>query len=322
MSLIVARKDEQIRVLKDELATQRRLNGILTQSLQDARARRKVNPIRPVRSCRKSAGGDLVRVIVSDSHGSGIDPVAIGAILADIKSINPDHIVLLGDHVDCGGFLAQHHTLGFVAETEYSYEDDVAAGNRFLDQLQAAAPRAEIEYIEGNHEQRIERWVVTETLRHAKDSEALRRVLAPNFKLKLKERGIAYYRESECYDNLTIPGTLKRGKCFFTHGAYALGKGAAEKMVKKFMGNVVFGNTHFQDQHTIDSVARGTITAWNPGCTCKKQPMWQHTNPTGWTQGFGMQLVSRSSGNFLHLNIPVLNGLSLLKPLLHHHPGK
>jgi hypothetical protein len=30
-------------------------------------------------------------------------------------AIDPDEIIMLGDHLDCGGFLAQNQVLGFVA---------------------------------------------------------------------------------------------------------------------------------------------------------------------------------------------------------------
>jgi hypothetical protein len=59
---------------------------------------------------------------------------------------------------------------------------------------------------------------VTETLRHSADSEMLRRLVAPEFLLKLKERGIPYFRQGEFYDGLSVPGVIKRGKCYFFHG--------------------------------------------------------------------------------------------------------
>ena len=59
----------------------------------------------------------------------------------------------MGDHLDCDGFLAQHHVWGFVAETEYTFEDDVAA-NVMLDSVQKICPKAKLTYLSGitNHE--------------------------------------------------------------------------------------------------------------------------------------------------------------------------
>jgi len=278
-----------------------------------ARARRiRVAPIRPGRTSPRTAA-DVVRVLIPDTHGAKADRKAISALLADIKTLDPTEIILLGDHVDCGGFLAQHHVMGYVAETSYSYEEDIAHTNAFLDQLAAAAPRAKVDYIEGNHERRVETWAVTSTLRHRRDSEMLRRQVAPEFLLKLKERGISYFRQGEFYDGMPVPGVIKRGKCFFFHGI-STAKNAVAATISRIGGNCVSAHTHRAQSDIIRMVGTGVIGSWNPGCLCEMQPLWQHTAPTNWTQGYALQLV-RSSGAFLHLNVPVLNGETHLAAL-------
>lgn len=262
---------------------------------------------------RKRGAGDIVRVIIPDTHGAKADRAAIAAMLADIKALDPQEIILLGDHVDCGGHLAQHHVMGYVAETSYSYEDDIAAANAFLDSLRAAAPSAKIEYIEGNHERRVETWCITQTLRHSKDAEGLRKLYAPEFRLFLEQRGIRYYRESEYYDGLTIPGVIKRGKCYFFHGI-STAKNATAKTVEQLAGNCVFGHTHRGESTVVRKLGSGVIGSWNPGCLCELQPLWQHTNPTTWTHGYGIQLAH--DNDFLHLNIPVIDGKSLFGALV------
>lgn len=262
---------------------------------------------------RKRAAGDIVRVIIPDTHGAKADRPAIAAMLSDIKALNPQEIILLGDHVDCGGHLAQHHVMGYVAETSYSYEDDIAAANAFLDSLRAAAPSAKIEYIEGNHERRVETWCITQTLRHSKDAEGLRKLYAPEFRLFLEQRGIRYYRESEYYDGLTIPGVIKRGKCYFFHGI-STAKNATAKTVEQLAGNCVFGHTHRGESTVVRKLGSGVIGSWNPGCLCELQPLWQHTNPTTWTHGYGIQLAH--DNDFLHLNIPIIDGKSLFGALV------
>lgn len=262
---------------------------------------------------RKRDAGDIVRVVIPDTHGAKVDTDAVSAMLSDIQVLNPQEIILLGDHVDCGGFLAQHHVMGYVAETAYSYEDDLAAANSFLDSLRSSAPHAKIEYIEGNHERRTEQWIVTSLLRHQRDSEGLRKLYAPEFRLNLKERGIPYYRTSICYDGLSLPGVIKRGKCYFFHG-FSTAKNATAATVEKIAGNCVFGHTH-RGQSTIMRKANvGVIGAWNPGALCELQPLWQHANPTEWTHGYGIQLVH--GDDFLHLNIPIIDGKSLFAALV------
>ena len=302
----------EIARLKDQLkaseASKAKLAATLDRHLHTPRAKA-VTPAKPSRRGK----GDIVRVIIPDTHGAKVDQAALAACLGDIKALDPDEVILLGDHVDCGGFLAQHHVMGFVAESSYTYEADIAATNAFLDALQSAAPRAKIEYIEGNHERRIEQWAITQTLRNSKDAEFLRRAFAPEFLLKLADRGIAYYRQAECYDGLQLSGTIKRGKCYFTHGS-STSKQATTTMLSSFAGNIVFGHTHREQSSSARPVHTGQIKSWNPGCLCELQPLWCHTFPTSWTHGFAIQSVAKS-GEFLHLNIPIIAGASLLGQL-------
>lgn len=302
----------EIARLKDQLkaseASKAKLAATLDRHLHTPKAK-VITPAKPTKRGKE----DIVRVVIPDTHGAKVDQKALAACLGDIRALDPDEVILLGDHVDCGGFLAQHHVMGYVAESAYTYEADIAATNAFLDALQAAAPRAKVEYCEGNHERRIEQWSLTQTLRNSKDAEYLRRAFAPEFLLKLKERGISYYRQGEFYDDLPLPGTIRKGKCYFTHGT-STSKQATTVTLNNFAGNVVFGHTHREQSSSARPVHTGQIKSWNPGCLCELQPLWQHTNPTSWTHGFAVQLAARS-GEFLHLNIPIIGGKSLLGSL-------
>jgi predicted phosphodiesterase len=304
--------DHEIKRLRALLKACESQKEKLAAALERARVTRKVRTPVPNKPS-KGNPEDIVRVIIPDTHGCKVDKSALAACLGDIKALNPDEVVMLGDHVDAGGLLAQHHVLGYVAETSYTYEEDIAATRAFLDALQDAAPRARIHYLEGNHERRAETLCVTMALRNSKDAEFLRKAIAPEFLLDLNGRGIPYYRQGEFYNGLKLPGTIKLGKCYFTHGSKTA-TNATAVMLNSFGAPLVFGHTHRAQSSTGRPVHSGSIAAWNPGCLCELQPLWQHTNPTSWTHGFGVQMVARS-GEFLHLNIPILEGKSLLGSL-------
>lgn len=303
-----AAKDAEIKRLERRVTQ-------LSAALESSRAARPVPKLKP--AITTLITGDIVRVLVPDSHGSAQDNSAVAAFLGDLAVLNPDEIVLLGDHIDCGGFLAEHHVMGYVAETEYSYEEDVRFANAFLDAIQKAAPKAEIFYLEGNHEFRTERWAVTMSLRNSKDAEFLRKMVSPEILLHLKARGIRYFRQAEKYDGLPIPGTIKRGKCFFTHG-FSTAKHAASVHLAKIGGNITYGHTHRAEFALSEPVNTGTIAAYSPGCLCKKQPLWNHTRPTEWTHGHGIQLIDRRTGKFFQMNIPIVDGVSMMTPFLRH----
>lgn len=257
--------------------------------------------------------GDLARVIIPDSHGSFIDPGASAAFLADLKALDPDEIVMLGDHVDCGGFLAAHHTMGYVAQMEYTYADDIAATNAFLDAIQKNAPKASIYYMHGNHEDRVEKWAVTQQLANGKDADMLRRAFAPEYLLNLKERGIPVFRRSERHGDVQVPGTLRLGKTFFVHDP---GPGASpENYARRFGGCVWYGHQHRARSAIIRNVAHDAVGAWCPGTLSVLQPLYCHTSITDWSHGYGIQMVSRS-GLFASLLIPIVSGQSMLPGLL------
>lgn len=309
-------KNAEIAKLKSELAIKTKANEQLQQALLNARQSRiKLNITKKARS---SKGGVKIRVIIPDSHGCFIDQQAASALIADIAMLRPDSIIMLGDHLDCGGFLAENHTWGYVAEADYCFEDDINATNQFLDEIQAAAPSAVVEYLEGNHERRIEKWILTATTRAGKgnkrDAKMLYSHYATETVLHLSQRRISIFKQGQWYDGCKVPGTIERDNCYFTHGQYT-SKNAAAAHLGKYNANVWFGHTHRMDLATKRTVSTEAIGAWNPGCLCQLQPYWMHQNLTDWIHGYGVQLVQPGLGH-LNLQIPIIGGVSYLSPLI------
>jgi predicted phosphodiesterase len=251
---------------------------------------------------RAKAAKHVTRVIIPDSHGAHIDPVARDAFLTDLKLLCPEEIVMLGDHLDCGGTFNAHQ-VSYTNELVESYEEDVCAANAFLDAIIAYAPNARIHYIEGNHEAHVERWAAR-NVKTRVDADSLIEHWGPAARLKLKARGITYYRSKEFHMGLSTRGSIRIGRCFFTHGV-SHSKHADDAHLHAFSGNVVFGHVH-----RILSVHSRTVTsqghaAWSPGTLAKLQPLYRHTEPTTWGHGYAVQFVSSASGRFTHLNIPI-----------------
>jgi hypothetical protein len=301
--------------LKEELSAARSTLEHVTFELESLRAARRPKKIPKAATVRRSKD-DFVRILFGDMHGCRMSRPAIAALLADLKALDPDEIVLGGDMMECGGFLAAHHVMGYVHEVEESYEEDIETTNAFFDRLQETVPRSGIEYLAGNHEARIERWIMTQKLRHARDAEFLRRTLDTEAVLHLQARGIPYHRRSLTHDNLRVPGWIKRGNLFITH-ELGSGKNAGSRAVVEAGGNVVFFHTHRRSEGIMSSPAHGSVMAWNPGCLCRRQPLWKHSHPSGWTHGYLVQFVTRS-GNFLMHNILIDEGVSMLTPFLNH----
>jgi hypothetical protein len=253
----------------------------------------------------------MIRVIVPDSHGAHIDIPARDAFLADLKLLDPDEMVWLGDHLDCGGVFSRH-SRSYTNEMTESYIEDYRATNRFLDAAQRRAPRARNFMLEGNHEARVEIWA-TNTFFGQADANDFLEAYGPQAVLKLKQRGIRYYRRSEMYMGLSIPGTIRLGKCCFTHGI-AASKHATYTHLVRFGTNVCHGHTHRRQSAGERTVMCDGFEAWCPGTLAKLQPLYMHTAPTSWSHGYAVQFVA-ASGRFIHVNVPIHKGKSLLHTL-------
>jgi predicted phosphodiesterase len=294
----------------DELKAERAKVAKLDADLKAARAASPVSPPKPRRRARERE--DRVVVVFPDVHGSSADPQAVAAFLGDVKALQPDMVVGLGDLVDCGGFLAQHHVLGFVAETAYTYEDDLKAAGAFLDAVRDAAPNAELRAIEGNHDARPERWAVTAALRQKVTAEWLRQRVAPDEVLCFKDRGIQYYRRAVTYDNAPVQGMFRIGKLGFAHGLLN-GNSDPGSVLNRFGHSMVYGHTH-QMASKVRPWNGSAIGAWNIGTLAKLQPLYAHSSPTLWTHGYGVFVFSKT-GNFQAIPVTIVNGVSLLPEL-------
>ena len=295
----------RIKSLQNEVKALKQDRNDLLLEHEDYKSRRKVTSLQ---TPKPKTGGDYIRVSFGDMHGCLMDKPAVAALLEDIRKLDPDEIVLGGDMLECGGFLARHQPIGFVATSEYSYQDDIEACNWFLDELAKAAPKAEVIYLEGNHEDRIERWIVDVVRAAGRDAEFLLQLNSPQTTLKIAERGIVYVRRQYVEGGLP-PGWVKRGKMYFTH---ELGSGVngASKAIAKTAGNVTFFHTHQESAATQVFPSVGIVKAFCPGCLCERQPLWRHSNPTNWSHGYGIDIIAQS-GNFQHISVPIWEGESL-----------
>jgi len=296
---------------KDELA---KLRSICDMQAEEIERLKKAKFSFP-KSAKRKPLKTFIRLIVPDTHGSIIDGQAFNSMMQDVKQLASSirEVVLLGDHLECGGFLAQHHTIGYIAQSEYNFADDVTAANIFLDEIQSAVPFAAMHYLSGNHESRLERWVCDQVVSNSADKEFLHKLVSTQSVLSLEKRAINYYSTGEFY-GLRVPGAIKLGKCNFLHGSNH-GQNVARTMAGMFGGNVVFAHVHAQQSVTVRTVAAGEVGAWCPGCLCKLQPLWRHSSITQWSHGYAFQIVDADSGEFLHINVPIIDGKSLLTGL-------
>lgn len=307
----VPRRDAVADARKEAERHRKRADMAEARLERERAARARVGSVKPAKARR--GPDDFVRVIRPDLHGAYQDRAAVAAYLADVKKLRPRELVGLGDLADCTGFLAQHHVWGVVAETDYTFEDDVAAVNAFLDAEDEACGGCERDDLAGNHDARIEQWCVTQALRRKQDAAFLHSMFAPEVLFRMKQRGRRWLSRSASAEAGLPQGTLRKGKCLFVHGHH-VGENAAQAALKAYKTSVCFGHTHRQSSVVQTTVDGTTIGAWTIGHLSRSMPYWQHGRPTGWAHGYAIQIVARS-GAFLHITVPIIDGVSLLPTL-------
>jgi predicted phosphodiesterase len=282
----------------------------LERTLEQLETLRVKKRLRIPERTKRSASQYFIRAFIADTHGSHVDKDAFSAMISDLDGLNVKQSVLLGDIAECGGFLSNHHALGYVAQfDEIDYEADMADTTNIIDLIQGTSE--DVIYIEGNHEHRVERWCVEMSMGHKGNANFLYRRVSPEHVLNLKERGIRYIRQGEHYDNLPVRGTIKLGNIYCTHG-FSTSEHAAKKTVLRFAGNVIYGHTHRADDELKPFVNVGLVKAHCPGCLCVLSPRWRHTDPSNWTHGYTIHVVCESTGEFQQIHVPIYNGRSYM----------
>lgn len=165
-------------------------------------------------------------LVVPDMHIPYHDPRVWGAILATVKRCQPSTVVVIGDFADC--YAVSSHPKSLDRKADFAAE--IEAVNHELDVLQRAAGKARIIFCEGNHEDRITRYLQS----RAPELGGLAGMRAPGL-LRARSRGIEWvpYRRH-----------IKIGNCAFTHDVGRCGVNTARQSLLDFGGNLVVGHSH------------------------------------------------------------------------------
>lgn len=229
--------------------------------------------------------GDVLRTILvlADIHAPDQHPGFWRALLAFIRRVQPDEIILLGDFLELES-CSQHRGANLRKLAE-----DFAVGNQALDELQAAAPRATFVYLEGNHETRLNRYL-------SEKAPSLVDSLSVQAGLRLDARGIEWVPEDA--------QPIARGNVGLLHGHQMEGgrrgglpKHHAMRAVSIYgqaFRTVTYGHTHKSQAYTEPTI--GSIKkAVGLGCGRTLKPGWVHGSEAGWNLEFGV-LYLRPSG--------------------------
>ena len=201
-------------------------------------------------------------LIASDIHFPFQDDKAVEAFKRYAKKINPEVIVLAGDIIDC--YKLSRFTKG---EGRNPYEE-IQECRKFLGELRRTVPQTDIYYIIGNHETRLENYVLSKAPELASLIEDIFSII------KVEDFNIKGCSELLINDNFVV-----------THGKLLGNKAglSAIKEIEKHYMSGASGHCH-KLAHFLTRKAGRKFEWYETGCLCDLNP--EYVQDPDWIQGF------------------------------------
>lgn len=227
-------------------------------------------------------------LIVPDTHRPFHNVKAWALFMKVARALKPQHLVIIGDFADC--YSVSDHDKD--PEHALRFAEEIADVNDGLDELDALRAKHKY-YIEGNHEDRVRRYV----MKHPE----LKNVLTIPRLFNLTQRGWRYTP----YKHHT-----KIGKVHFTHDVGVASRGAIFRSLDLYQHSVITGHTH-----RLMYVVEGTALGDEPkvaasfgwlGDVDAIDYMHRAKANASWALGFGVGTLEPKTGHIYFTPVPIL----------------
>ena len=220
-------------------------------------------------------------LIGSDFHFPFHNVRGVRNFLKFAGDLQPDHIVLNGDLLDCYTVSAFPKAPGMP-----DLQAELDMGIEFLQDLKSACPTAKITFIEGNHEERLKRFMKTN-----KALYGLRCFQLPKL-LRLDELDIDYVEYGDCLDfhSGVYEISITHGHKVRKHSAYS----AKGHLLDEYYANVIHGHTHRIGTFYQDGKL-GRRRAFEIGGLFDRDQADYVTGEKNWQNGFAVLYTSKGS---------------------------
>ena len=236
-------------------------------------------------------GKKLKIVFLCDFHLPYHDQQAVDVALDETAKFTPDIIILGGDVVDfyqISVYSKDERLFKFIEDRDYTLD--------FLEMLRKSFPNVVIHYLQGNHEERLERFLWDRVPEIAKLEELniteLLRLEKFNIHYHVKPLRIGNLRFLHGHEYRGCPGTINVARTIFL----------------KALENVVFGHWHVSQtycQPSIDDTYKG---GWSVGCLCDLHPKYKPLNK--WIHGLA-KITIYEDNKFEIQNLKIIEGKAL-----------
>lgn len=232
----------------------------------------------------------LQTVIIPDTQYPWVDKAAEAAVMEYVKAEQPNQIIQLGDFLDLNSLATFRQELP-PGERIY-LRQEIEIGRERLKAWSALAPKARKILIEGNHEERLSRYLADnggELADLASDGLNIPSLLGA------KEAGWEYVGPYGAGIWVGFEGGL-----WATHGEIVRkwsADSAQANVIEKYGHSVIHGHTHRLGSfyHTLQG---RTLAGFEAGCLCDFNRTPRGTTVVNWQHGFAVVWTSKKSLRF------------------------
>lgn len=219
------------------------------------------------------------------SDGDSHDPEALECAESVVSSVRPHGLVILGDWLDAPQF-SSHAKRSLSEDDRSSWTDDLTGVIAILRRLRRRV-RGPIVYIEGNHENRVERLATTSgALRSVFEAIAPRHVLTKAIPDLV---WVPYVDPPLGHYAITPSLWALHGWSTSVHASHA-------HLDRSSNFSIIHGHSHRMQMDTRKDPRSGRLLhAMSPGCLANLQPRWTGADPTNWSHGLTISYVNRES---------------------------
>lgn len=220
-------------------------------------------------------------IFLSDVHIP--EQINLKPVFKYIEDLKPDYVILGGDIIDAMGLHCSESMRADQVNMDW-YERDTNFLKEFLGEIYRIVPKAEVVFLEGNHEERWQR-IAKKYPKVFKNVINLKRDSAVK---GMNIKWIPYGTYSSYY---------KLGDTVFIHGTVFPDNHAKKYATDHTPYKCIYGHLHhFQSYTTRKAFStmspRYAVTA---GCLSKTTPEWKKGAPNQWVNGFISFILDRAN---------------------------
>jgi hypothetical protein len=256
------------------------------------------------------------------------DEKAMDLYLAITKDLDPDLVVMVGDNLDLPELGKYRLSSAYALTTQASIDRSTT----MLAQTRAAAPRAEVKWLAGNHEERLVNFV----LDNAKAAFGIKRGNSPDSWPCLS---VPYLCRFDDYGVDYVPG-YPAGQFWVNerlriiHGTKVRSGGStAHAYLNTEKTSVIYGHIHrrewaersredFDGPKTIMAASPGTLARCDGAVPSTKGSIDLEGRPMtiveDWQQGIGIVTYEPGDGMFFYEQVPFHNGVACFRGKFYH----